>query len=83
VDEQTEDKLIALGVRDSKLLTDNRMLAMAEEIKGDVPSFRSADRPKRYNELYNKYRNLNRLLAWGHAWTLERCWRKYPRSCSR
>jgi len=39
VDEQTEDKLIALGVRDSKLLTDNRMLAMAEEIKVMCPHF--------------------------------------------
>src|SRR5439155_22398199 len=23
------------------------------------------------NELYTKVQNLNRLLAWGHAWTLE------------
>jgi ribonuclease HIII len=23
--------------------------------------------PKKYNELYLKFRNLNRLLAWGHA----------------
>lgn len=27
--------------------------------------------PTRYNELYAKVKNLNRLLAWGHAWTLE------------
>jgi ribonuclease HIII len=33
VDERTESRLKALGVRDSKLLTDNRILAMAEEIK--------------------------------------------------
>jgi len=72
VDEQTEDKLIALGVRDSKLLTDNRMLAMAEEIKALCPHFVVPIGPKRYNELYNKVQNLNRLLAWGHAWTLEK-----------
>jgi len=71
VDEQTEDKLIALGVRDSKLLTDNRMLAMAEEIKALCPHFVVPIEPKRYNELYTKVQNLNRLLAWGHAWTLE------------
>ncbi len=71
VDEQTEEKLIALGVRDSKLLTDNRTLAMAEDIKALCPHFVVPIEPKRYNELYAKVRNLNRLLAWGHAWTLE------------
>jgi ribonuclease HIII len=71
VDEQTEDRLIALGVRDSKLLTDNRMLVMAEEIKSWCPHFVVPIEPKRYNELYAKVKNLNRLLAWGHAWTLE------------
>jgi ribonuclease HIII len=71
VDEQTEDRLIALGVRDSKLLTDNRMLAMAEKIKSLCPHFVVPIEPKRYNELYAKVQNLNRLLAWGHAWTLE------------
>jgi ribonuclease HIII len=72
VDDQTEDKLIDLGVRDSKLLTDKRMLAMAEEIKALCPYFVVPIGPKRYNELYNKVQNLNRLLAWGHAWTLEK-----------
>jgi len=71
VDDQTEDKLIALGVRDSKLLADNRMLAMAEEIKALCPYFVVPIEPKRYNELYDTVQNLNRLLAWGHAWTLE------------
>ncbi len=71
VNEQTEDKLITLGVRDSKLLTDNRMLIMAEEIKALCPHFVVPIEPKRYNELYAKVQNLNRLLAWGHAWTLE------------
>jgi ribonuclease HIII len=72
VDEQTEDKLISMGVRDSKLLTDNRILKMAEEIKALCPSFVVPVDPKRYNELYDKVQNLNRLLGWGHAWTLEK-----------
>jgi ribonuclease HIII len=71
VDEQTEDRLITLGVRDSKLLTDNRMPALAEEIKALCPHFVVPIEPKRYNELYANIQNLNRLLAWGHAWTLE------------
>ena len=78
VNEQTEDRFIALGVRDSKLLTDNRMLAMAEEIKAWCPHFVVPIEPKRYNELYAKVANLNRLLAWGHAWTLENMLEKVP-----
>jgi len=78
VDEQAEDRLIALGVRDSKLLTDNRMLVMAEEIKSLCPHFVVPIEPKRYNELYDKVQNLNRLLAWGHAWTLENMLEKVP-----
>ena len=78
VDEQAEDRLIALGVRDSKLLTDNRMLVMAEEIKSLCPHFVVPIETKRYNELYDKVQNLNRLLAWGHAWTLEYMLEKVP-----
>ena len=44
---------------------------MAEEIKALCPHFVVPVEPKRYNELYNKVQNLNRLLGWGHAWTLE------------
>jgi ribonuclease HIII len=71
VDEQPRDRLISLGVRDSKLLSDNRIKAMAEEIKALCPHLVVPIEPKRYNELYAKVKNLNRLLAWGHAWTLE------------
>src|SRR6266571_4963716 len=78
VDEQTEDKLITLGVRDSKLLSDNRILAMAEQIKALCPHFVVPIEPKRYNELYAKVKNLNQLLAWGHAWTLENMLEKVP-----
>src|SRR5438067_3272342 len=53
VDAQTEDRLIALGVRDSKLLTDNRMLALAEQIKALCLHFVVPIEPKRYNELYD------------------------------
>ena len=78
VDEQTEPRLIELGVRDSKQLTDNRVLAMAEEIKALCPHFVVPIEPKRYNELYNKIHHLNRLLAWGHAWTLEQMLERVP-----
>lgn len=71
VDEQTEPQLTGLGVRDSKLLSDNRILALAEEIKSICPCSGVAIEPKRYNEVYNKIHNLNILLAHAHARALE------------
>ena len=32
--------------------------------------------PKKYNELYSNFKNLNRLLAWGHATVLENLLKK-------
>jgi len=71
VDEQTEPRLISLGVRDSKLLPDNRILALAEEIKTLCPCSGVVIEPERYNEVYNKIHNLNLLLARAHAHALE------------
>lgn len=71
VDAQTEAQLIALGVRDSKLLSDVRILILAEEIKKLSPYVIVPIGPKRYNEAYEKIQNLNSLLAWGHARALE------------
>src|SRR5947209_3828270 len=78
VDEQTEAQLLALGVRDSKLLPDNIILVQAEEIKqicrgqGTVLSYR----PERYNELYKETANLNLLLAKAHAQVITSVQRK-------
>jgi hypothetical protein len=33
-------------------------------------------RPEKYNELYASFRNLNRMLAWGHATVIEELARK-------
>lgn len=71
VDESTEEKLLQIGVRDSKRITDNHILELAEEIKLLCPHSIVPIGPKRYNELYDEIKNLNVLLAWGHARALE------------
>lgn len=71
VDARTEPELNRLGVRDSKQLTDKRILAMAEEIRQLCPNLVLALEPQRYNELYTQRANLNALLGWGYAWLLE------------
>jgi ribonuclease HIII len=64
----------AAGVQDSKAIgTDARIRELARLIlatPGVVTSVVVIG-PERYNELYQKFRNLNRLLAWGHARVIE------------
>jgi ribonuclease HIII len=60
-----------LYVRDSKKMTDNRALTIARELKANIPHAIVVVMPEKYNELYTKIANLNKLLAWGHARAIE------------
>ncbi len=71
VDEETAGMLRASGVRDSKTLSDRTIADLAKEIEGLCRTTVVAIGPARYNELYDKFRNLNRLLGWGHARAIE------------
>lgn len=60
-----------LGVRDSKKISDNRVKEIAGELKkGFIHSIVSIG-PEKYNELYLKLRNLNKILAWAHSRAIE------------
>ncbi|MGH7635606.1 MAG: ribonuclease HIII, partial [Gemmatimonadaceae bacterium] len=63
--------LEALGVQDSKNLTDARASALAHQIRDIAPHEVVTIMPPRYNELWRKFGNLNRLLAWSHARAIE------------
>jgi ribonuclease HIII len=70
-------ELKQLGVRDSKRMTDKAVRKLAPQLKKTL-SGRFAITPigpKRYNELHREMRaegkNLNTMLAWGHARSLE------------
>jgi ribonuclease HIII len=71
LDATTQNELTLMNVRDSKKISDGRILDMAPDIRMLCPHTMIAIGPQRYNELYAKIRNLNRLLAWGHAKALE------------
>jgi len=71
VDAVTQGELALMHVRDSKKISDGRILDMAPDIKTICPHSIVAIGPQKYNELYAKIKNLNRLLAWGHARALE------------
>jgi ribonuclease HIII len=76
--EGQEDALRELGVRDSKRMSDGRCREVAEVLKrGYVHSVVTVG-PEKYNELYAKLRNLNRILAWGHARAIENILERVP-----
>lgn len=63
--------LHSLGVKDSKSLTDSTIRKLAKEIQHHCPYHIVKINPLKYNQIYAEFKNLNRLLAWGHATTIE------------
>lgn len=63
--------LQSLGVKDSKTLSDSTILKLAKEIKKTCLYHIVRINPQKYNQIYENFKNLNRLLAWGHATTIE------------
>lgn len=76
LDEADAKKLQEAGVCDSKKLTDKKILELEAEIKNIAVFDVITINPKKYNELYSSFRNLNRLLAWGHSSVLENLLKK-------
>lgn len=64
-------KLKQLGVRDSKGLSDAKIEKIAQKIRQEFVYHIVKINPLKYNELIEQFDNLNRLLAWGHATTIE------------
>jgi len=71
VDPDVSARLAAWGVKDSKRLSDKRIVDLDPKIREVCNYSVVAIGPERYNELYEKMKNLNKLLAWAHARTLE------------
>lgn len=71
VDSEQIEELREAGVRDSKALSDKKATALADQIRELCPFTVVAIGPERYNGLYASFKNLNRLLAWGHARAIE------------
>lgn len=70
--------LSELGVKDSKKLSDNRVREMAELLKKGYKHSLVVIGPEKYNELYQKLRNLNKLLAWAHSRVIENILEEVP-----
>jgi len=78
IEEKNLQMFIDLGIKDSKTLKDSDMIRMAQQIqKHSTYSVISMSNAK-YNELYANFKNLNKLLAWGHARVIENILEKVP-----
>lgn len=69
-----EDVLTRIGVKDSKEIKNDKKIAeISDKIKRIVKGKYSTVviGNEAYNRLYSSFKNLNRMLAWGHARALE------------
>jgi len=77
--------LMDAGVMDSKRISSSAKIAKLAKIIRDTRgvSYEIVSiGPERYNEMYASFKNLNRLLAWGHARVISSLAEKVP-SCPR
>src|SRR5216110_4129174 len=85
VDHGIARKLLDAGVVDSKRITsDAQIRALADTIRKTSLDLVETVLigPAKYNELYEKFGNLNKLLGWGHARVIENLLAKKP-ACPR
>jgi ribonuclease HIII len=74
VDAEIVEKLRAINVRDSKAITSDKVAEdMAEKIIAILGKRYAIVNigPAAYNRMYGKMKNVNMLLAWGHARAIE------------
>lgn len=60
-----------MGVRDSKKISDRTVGEMAKVIRERALHSLVTVGPEKYNQLYKKIGNVNKVLAWGHARAIE------------
>ncbi len=67
--EEMEQEILALGIRDSKRLSDKKIGEMARKIRAKWPDHCEIISPsvEKYNNLYSSIGNLNKLLGWMHG----------------
>ncbi|MBD3333222.1 ribonuclease HIII [candidate division GN15 bacterium] len=77
----SDDDLNALddiGVRDSKKIAPKRLLTIDERLRALYPHVLVIIPPPEYNRRWKESRNLNKLLAEGHAEAIDRLRQQHP-----
>lgn len=63
-DESKIEKFKKLNVRDSKKIDDSRVKFLANVIKNELEYEIISISPKKFNNLYNSFKNINKILGW-------------------
>lgn len=74
-------QLLEAGIRDSKSIGSDAQIRKLADVVRRIPGLISevvVVAPEKYNPLYEKIGNLNRLLAWGHARVIENLCERKP-----
>ena len=71
VNENNTEILQKSGIKDCKKINDKDINKLAAIVKNNCTFSIITINPTKYNELYGKFKNLNLLLAWGHARAIE------------
>ncbi len=82
IDKTNTDILIKAGIKDCKKIDDKNITKLASIIKNNCIFSVVTINPAKYNELYAKLKNLNLLLAWGHARAIENVLEKKDCNCA-
>jgi ribonuclease HIII len=80
-DKATVETLREIGAKDSKRISSDRVaLQLASEIRKQLEGKFTIVTigPEAYNRMYASFKNVNRLLAWGHARAIENLLEKVP-----
>ena len=80
-DAKSTRALMDAGVMDSKRITSAAKISKLADIIRATPGIAYevvSIGPERYNDMYGSFRNLNRLLAWGHARVIRSLVEKVP-----
>lgn len=71
IGDEQQKVLAELGVKDSKKFSDRRVSELADVVRKGYRHSLVVIGPEKYNELYSKLRNLNKILAWAHSRAIE------------
>lgn len=73
INPQTKIELEKIGVKDSKLFSDNNIKILETSIKKIIEdNFVIIQiNPEKYNQLYESFKNLNKIMGWAHSKAIE------------
>jgi len=71
-----------MGVKDSKLISDVQVRPLARELWKNLPCQLQVVLPQSYNKLWQRFKNLNLIMAWLHSELIQKLVQAHPQKWS-